>query len=428
MNPHLKLDEQSRRRFMADAARAALGVSIFPFATNAGAASTQAPDGFGAAKRVIYLFMTGGMSHLDTFSPKPEAKEVQGPTGVMKTNADGIRISDNLPGMAKQMHHVAVIESMNSTQGAHQQGVYMMHTNYPMRATIQHPGMGSWVAKLSGKINPTLPASVVINGGSRIFGSGYMETKFAPLPIGNPSAGLQNSRIPRGMSEKSYKRRLDLTTAMNESFLEKVDNKAVRSYRDVYDEALKLMRSEDLKAFDISTEPEKVRNAYGDSPFGQGCLLARRLAEHDVRFIEVAHGNWDTHADNFERVPDLAATLDQGMSALLADLDSRGMLDDTLVVLATEFGRTPDVNERAGRDHYPSAFTCLLAGGGVKGGQVYGKTDPEGREIAENKVKIQDFNATIGHAMGLPVKKEIYSPNGRPFTLANKGNPVPVFG
>ncbi len=413
-----KADEPTRREFLSGAARAALGVSILPL----GAAA--APRSTASAKRVIYLFMTGGMSHLDTFSPRPEAKDVQGPTTVIPTDVDGIRVGSTLPRMAKQMKHVAVIESMNSTQGAHQQGVYYMHTNYTMRGTVQHPGLGSWVSRLGGKTNPTLPASVVINGGSRIFGAGYMETKFAPLPIDNPATGLQNSRVPQGVGEAGFSRRLDLAQQMNRSFLEKFDNKKIRSYRDVYDEALKLMKSEDLRAFDITQEPRQVRESYGQSAFGQGCLLARRLAEHDVRFVEVNLGNWDTHQNNFERVPDLAEQLDQGMSALLGDLESRGLLKDTLVVLATEFGRTPEINGGEGRDHYPKAFTCLMAGGGVKGGQIHGRTDERGAEIVEKKVKVPDFNATVAHAMGLPHEEKIMAPSGRPFSMGNRGKPI----
>jgi uncharacterized protein (DUF1501 family) len=417
-------DEPTRREFLSHAARTLLGVSILPLSVGAARAEATAKA---TAKRVIYLFMTGGMSQLDTFSPKPEAKEIQGSTTVIPTSADGIRIASSLPRMAKQMHRVAVIESMNSNQGAHEQGVYYLHTNYTMRGTIQHPGLGAWVSCLAEKANPTLPSSVVINGGSRIFGAGYMESKFAPLPIGDPSAGLRNSRLARGVTEPVFQRRLDLAQKMNSSFLSRTDNRKTRSYRDVYDEALALMKSDDLKAFDITEESSSTRQNYGDSAFGQGCLLARRLAEHDIRFIEVNLGNWDTHQDNFNRVPDLAADLDQGMGALLEDLATRGMLEDTLVVLATEFGRTPDINGGDGRDHYPKAFTCLMAGGGVKGGQIYGKTDAEGREIAENKVEVPDFNATIGQALGLPVAQEIFAPNGRPFTMANKGTPIAIF-
>ena len=161
-----------------------------------------------------------------------------------------------------------------------------------------------------------------------------------------------------------------------------------------------------------------MREAYGDDAFGQGCLLARRLVENNVRFVEVSLGGWDTHQGNFVRVPERCDILDRGLATLLEDLHRRGLLDETLVVVATEFGRTPDINQNVGRDHYPKAFSCMLAGGGVKGGTIYGKTDKEGREVAENKVMVPDLNATIGYGLGLPLDHVLYSPSKRPFTVA----------
>jgi uncharacterized protein (DUF1501 family) len=192
----------------------------------------------------------------------------------------------------------------------------------------------------------------------------------------------------------------------------------------MYDDAVRLMKSQDLEAFDLSNEPEELRNSYGDDNFGQGVLLARRLVERQVRFVEVQLGGWDTHQNNFTRVPERCAILDQALSALLKDLTQRGMLDETLIVLASEFGRTPNINVNEGRDHYPKAFSCMLAGGGIKGGQVWGKTDKEGREVIEQKVEIPDLNATIAYALGLPLDEIIYSPTRRPFTLSDKGQPI----
>ena len=213
---------------------------------------------------------------------------------------------------------------------------------------------------------------------------------------------------------------------MNEQFTSRYDTKQARAYAQMYDEAVKLMKSEDLKAFDLSRENQATRKAYGENSFGQGCLLARRLVENGVRFIEVDSGGWDTHDDNFTRVQERAAELDQALAALLADLDSKGMLDKTMVVLATEFGRTPTIieNRNNGRNHYPQAFTCLLAGGGIQGGRKYGKTDAEGREIEDDLVSVPDFNATIAYGLGLPLDAEVYSPSRRPFKVADKGAPI----
>ena len=192
----------------------------------------------------------------------------------------------------------------------------------------------------------------------------------------------------------------------------------------MYDDAVKLMDSSDLEAFDITAEPATTRNRYGRGAFGQGCLLARRLAEYGVRFIEVNLDGWDTHVANFERVPERCSHLDKGMTALLADLESRGLLEDTLVVLATEFGRTPEVNVNKGRGHFPKAFSAVLAGGGIQGGTTYGKTDKNAANILEDPIRPKDLNATIAYALGLPLEKTIYSPNKRPFTVADKGKPI----
>jgi len=212
---------------------------------------------------------------------------------------------------------------------------------------------------------------------------------------------------------------------MNASFLDNYDQKQVRAYTDLYNDAIKLMRSEDLKAFDVASEPDAMKDLYGRSAFGQGCLLARRLVENKVRYIEVNRGGWDTHSNNFESVANNCADLDKGLSALLIDLELRGLLQDTMVVLVSEFGRTPRINNGNGRDHWPYGFSAFLAGGGVKGGTVYGKMDKIGRNPVEGRfVDPAGLNATIGYAMGLPLNDIQYSPSGRPFKIAHDGEPL----
>jgi uncharacterized protein (DUF1501 family) len=218
---------------------------------------------------------------------------------------------------------------------------------------------------------------------------------------------------------------MKLADELDKDFRSTFQQRNVKAYSDMYDDAIAMMKSEDLKAFDLTDEPSNVRAAYGKEAFGQGCLLARRLVERGVRFVEVSLGGWDTHNANFVAVPERCETLDKGLSSLISDLHNRGLLQDTLVVVTTEFGRTPDINTNAGRDHYPKAFSAVMFGGGVKGGHVYGKTDKEGREVVENKMKIQDFNASIAYALGLPLDHVMYSPSKRPFTIADKGQPIP---
>ncbi len=422
------IGELERRRFMSYAAKGFLGVSILPWAIpersfGAGLGLNRPLNTAPKAKNVIYLYMSGGMSHIDTFDPKP-GTETGGPTQAIKTKSEGIKIAENLPLLANHADKIAIVRGMTSTKGAHQQGNYFMHTSYAQRATIVHPSMGAWMTKLDGRFNPTLPGAVIINGGSRHPLSGFLPSTHQPLAVGNPNDGLRNCRMLKGFSEQGFEKNLDLSNKLDRKFVQKYDLKKVHAYTSMYEDAVRLMKSKDLKAFDLSEEKDNLRESYGEDNFGQGVLLARRLVERQVRFVEVQLGGWDTHQNNFTRVPERTAILDQALSALLDDLSKRGMLDETLVVLATEFGRTPIINVNEGRDHYPKAFSCMLAGGGIKGGQVWGKTDKEGREVVEQKVEIPDFNATIAYSLGLPLDQIIYSSTMRPFTLTDKGQPI----
>ena len=421
-------NDLSRRTFVSGAAKTFLGVSAMSaLRTQVIAAPGQGTSPLkqaATARNVIYLYMNGGMSHLDTFDPKPDKADIMGLTKVINTNVDGIRISNNLPLTARQMDKLAVIRSMSSTQGAHEQGQYYQRTSYTMRSSIRHPFMGAWLQKFQDRGNPTLPGSVMIGNDSRHPGAGFFESRFAPLMISDPEGGINNVKTNQWFTEERFHDRLNVAKQLDAKFAATYNTKNVRAYSDMYDDALKMMKSEELKAFDLSAEPEKLRAKYGQDTFGQGCLLARRLVEHGVRFVEVTFGSWDTHNANFTRVPELCEELDAALSTLLQDLESRGMLQETLVVLATEFGRTPEINANDGRDHHAPGFTCLLAGGGVRGGQVWGSTDEIGSKVAENGVTIPDFNATIAYALGIPLDTVLYSPSKRPFTVSDKGKPV----
>ncbi|MCA8950352.1 MAG: DUF1501 domain-containing protein [Planctomycetes bacterium] len=432
-------DLATRRSFLGGMATTALGVSTTGlFGSRALAQALNAPqDPAGqtaavlaraTAKQVIFLFMRGGMSHIDTFDPKP-GKATGGPTEAIDTRADGVRLGSYLPKLAQQADKICVINSMTSKQGAHEQAQYVMRTSYEMRGTIQHASLGAWHHRLAGRLNRTLPGHVIIGGGADTPSAGYFPPQFQALPIGSAEAGLQNATLPGGISEERFLRRLEKLKELNEAFAAKHDHRGVKAYADAYDDAVRLMRSSDLAAFDIDQEAATIRSAYGDSGFGRGCLLARRLVEHGVRFVEVMSGGWDTHSDNFDRLGDLCPPVDQAVAALLADLDARGLLQQTLVVLATEFGRSPDIDEDQGRNHYPKAFSAMMAGGGVRGGQRYGKTDGEGREVVEDALTIQDFNATIAHAVGIPLDHVVMSASGRPFKVADRGQPATaIFG
>jgi hypothetical protein len=421
-------DPLNRRIFVTKAAQSLLGVTAASQLTSKALAipgeNTSPLKQVPTARNVIYLYMNGGMSHLDTFDPKPDNAEVMGLTKTINTKADGIRLSENLPLVARQADKLAIIRSMSSTQGAHEQGQYFQRTSYTLRSSIRHPSMGAWLEKFQNRGNPTLPGSVMIGNESRHPGAGFFEAKFAPLMINDPESGIANVTPNSWFTQDRLTNRLGVAKQLDQKFAETYDVKNVRAYSDMYDDAVKMMKSEELKAFDLDAEPAALREKYGRERFGQGCLLARRLVEHGVRHVEVSFGSWDTHNANFTRVPELCDELDAALSTLLQDLESRGMLNETLVVLATEFGRTPEINVNDGRDHHPSGFSCVLAGGGIRGGQIYGATDANGDKAVDKPVTIPDFNATIGYALGLPLDQVLYSPTKRPFTVADKGKPL----
>ena len=425
--PFLRADEITRRHFITNAARTYLGVHLLPML--GASLASAAPTGAAAAakaKHVIYLFMAGGMSHLDTFDPKPKRKAVMGPTETIPTSSDDIQIGHYLSHTAKVMDECCVINSMNSKQGAHEQGSYIMHTSYNMLGTIRHPSLGSWVLKLGGRLHPELPGFVAVNTSPELTGGGFFGAKYAAAPIGNPEEGLQDCRRPAEVAEEDFARRLALADKLNRRFHQRYPNTDVGSYEELYQEATRLMHSKDLAAFDLSQESQATRNLYGKGRFAQGCLLARRLVQHGVRFVEVQLGGWDTHYDNFTGVAGRCREFDQAFAALITDLKKTGKLADTLVVVATEFGRTPEIKSEHsdGRDHHPGAFSCLLAGAGIKGGMRYGETDATGNKVRKDPVSVQDFNATIAHALGLPHDLVLMSPSKRPFRMADTGKPI----
>lgn len=420
-------DEISRRSFLSTAARTCLGVHLFPLIGSHVAEAAPATLAANAkAKHIIYLFMSGGMSHIDTFDPKPKKKDVMGKTTVIPTKATDVLLGHYLPKTAAIMDQVCLINSMTSIQGAHEQGAYIMHTSYAMRGNIKHPAMGSWVMKLRDRLNPDIPGFVSIDTPADHSGGGFFGAKYAAAPIGSPSEGLQDSRRLTEVSKENFDRRLTLADKLNQQFHDRYANADVRAYSDLYQEAIRLMNSKDLNAFNLNAESAETKKLYGTGRFAQGCLLARRLVEHGVRFVEVQLGGWDTHYDNFTAVEGRCREFDQAYAALIEDLHKRGKLQDTLVVVATEFGRTPEIKTEhsLGRDHHPSAFSCLLAGGGIKGGMKYGLTDPTGEKVRKDPVTVQDFNATIAHAIGIPHDHILMSPSKRPFKIADKGTPI----
>ncbi len=423
LNSTSNYSEPSRRKFMEYAAKACLGVSAMPLLSNHVLAAPKRKSP-GKVKNIIYLFMTGAMTHLDTFDLKP-GTDVQGSTTGIKTKVPGMQFGSLLPGLATQADKLAVIRSMHTETADHEGARYLMRTSYKRIATIRHPHMGSMAMHLQGKRNKMLPDNVIIGGEARHPGNGYLDPATSPLPVGDPIRGLENTKGPDYLTQDSFNRRLNLINKFDKSFQSKYKQTKIDAYNEFYQQATGLLSSDELKVFDLKEEDQKkVRDIYGMDRFGQGCLLARRLVEKNVRFVEVTFGGWDMHTDIYDRLSGRLGILDQAMTALLKDLDQRGLLKETMVVLTTEFGRTPKINQNAGRDHHPAVFSSVLAGAGIKTGQFYGTSDEEGKYPDDDPVAVDDFNATIATAMGLPLNKEILAPNGRPFRVANEGAPV----
>jgi hypothetical protein len=379
-------------------------------------------------KACIVLWMQGGPSQFETFDPKPENSN-GGETKSIKTAVPGIEISENLPSVAKSMGDLCLIRSLTGKEGQHPRATYLMHTGYLPSAAVKYPTLGSIVAKEIGPPQSVLPSYVRIGGAGQagLSGAGILGVDYDPLVVLDASRPPDNTALP--VAQQRFQRRLALTERLSTDYATQGGKQQVADHLKVYAQAARLVLSPKMEGFDIAEEPQQIREAYGTSPFAQGCLLARRLIETGVTFVEVNLGNWDTHQDNFNRSRTLCGQLDQPFAALLADLKQRGLLDNTLVCWMGEFGRTPRINPNSGRDHYPRAFTVALAGCGVQGGQVIGSTDPGGEAVNDRPVTVNDLLRTICHPLGIDANKENMSSIGRPIRIVDGGEVVKeVFG
>ncbi len=368
----------------------------------------------------ILLYMQGGASQFETFSPLPGHGN-GGETKAIDTNVAGIQIAEHFPEMAKTADLYTIIRSMTSKEGSHPRASYLLHTGYLPTASIKHPSIGSITAHEIADPTSELPSYVRVGGRGNFATGGFLGVKYDPFDIANATQPPVNSKPTTDTVR--YRERLDLLDRIQSDFA-RTNPAEVNDQKQLYGQASRMILSPEMKAFDLNQESSKARAAYGTSAFGSGCLLARRLVEAGVPFVEVVSGNWDTHQDNFAKVKDLAGQVDRPMAALLRDLQERGRLDDTMVVWMGEFGRTPTINPRGGRDHYPRVFTTWVAGGGVKGGRVLGKTDRSGSAPEERPVSVADFLQTICHSLKIDAAKQNMSAIGRPIKIVDGGSPV----
>jgi hypothetical protein len=357
----------------------------------------------------------------------------------------GLRISEHLPKLAKQMEHLAIVRSMSTKEGDHGRATFLLRTGYLQQGPIRYPALGSLVAKELGEVDSELPNFVSIAPyrflNQAAYTSGFLGPLYAPLIVGEtpvvPSAQRQGTeyslkvediRLPDDVSTAHADARLRLLNSLDERFAREHAAPAAFSHRTAYDRAVRMMGGAAAKAFNVDEEPAALRDAYGRNPFGQGCLMARRLVERGVPFVEVTLGGldgnnalgWDTHVDNFETVRKLSAVLDPAWATLLEDLKSHGLLETTLIVWMGEFGRAPKITANSGRDHYPQAWSTVLAGGGIQGGQAVGRTSADGTTIEERPVSVSDLLATICLALGIDPRKQNMSEQGRPIRIVDR--------
>lgn len=377
-------------------------------------------------RHCILLWMQGGPSQLETLDPKMGHAN-GGETKAIDTSVPGIQLAENLPHLAKVMSDVCLVRSMTSKEGSHPRATYLLHTGYLPAPTVKYPTLGSIVGKELGDPDFELPHFVRIGRARSSDGAGLLGVGYDPFNLSEANRPPDNTAIPSTTAR--YQKRLGLLGQLEAGFESAGGQQEVADHRKLYDKASKLILSPKMEAFDVQRETAATREAYGSSEFGTGCLLARRLIEAGVACVEVTLGNWDTHDNNFERARSLCEQLDQPYAQLIADLKQRGLLDRTLIIWMGEFGRTPRINPRGGRDHFPRAYSVALAGGGVRGGQVIGQTSANGEEVKDRPVEVPDLFRTFCHGLGINADRENMSSIGRPIKIVDGGKVIPeVFG
>lgn len=366
---------------------------------------------------MILLWLAGGPSQFETFSPKP-GTEPGGPTAAIETAVPGVRVAEHWPRVAAALDRFAVVRSMTGKEADHTRASYQSHTGFRPVPSVRHPGFGARVVHQRNRAGGDLPGSVAVGSAFRTDegrSATFLGTAYDPMKM--RTAG----RLPDEMRPSTTADELRRRDALRRDLQQALAVGDTSGHDGLYDAAINLTLSKRLDAFSVEGEPRSVRTAYGETPFGDGCLMARRLVERGVTFVEVVSDGWDTHADGFGRVASLAPPVDRAVAALVDDLEARGMLEKTLVVVAGEFGRTPKITNAAGRNHFPKAYNVLLAGGGVRGGQVIGETSAGGHEVTDRPVTITDLLRSCCHSLGIDADREIWSPSGRPFKTVDDG-------
>lgn len=383
-----------------------------------------------AAKSVINIYLPGGMAAQESFDPKLFAPiEYRGPLDSIKTKLPGVQFSEYLKKTAEIADKICVIRSMTHGEADHDRGTHNMFTGYRPSPALQYPSFGSVVSHELGSRNDLPPYICVPNMPNTFAGTGYLGSAFGPFSLGGDPARkdfkVRDLSLPQGIDEKHFSERRAMRAVVDDHFSKLEKSDALDGMDSFYQRAYAMVSSDKARAaFSIADEPEKLRNDYGQNDAGQRMLLARRLVESGVRFVSLTYGGWDHHDNIKNAFGTQMPKFDQAFAALIRDLETRGMLDSTLVMVTTEFGRTPKINGTAGRDHWPRVFNIVLAGGGIKQGLVHGASDPTGGEVDSDALTVPDFAATIYHQLGIDIDKALLAPGNRPIKIVKDGTPA----
>jgi hypothetical protein len=429
----------SRRDFLYAGWLGGLGLTMGQyFQMQATAAEKSALKAAPRAKAVIHIYLQGGFAHMDSFDPKPDAPiEYRGILDSIETSVPGVRFSSHMQKTAQVADKLTVVRSMTHTEVDHSRGEHSMFTGYRPSPALVYPSMGSVVAHELGPAAATPPYVCIPTQGSQFLGSGYLSNALGPFALGaDPARGnftVRDLKLPKGIDEDRFESRKGWKDLVDNHFRSSEKDDSITTMDSFYQRAYELLGSPEAReAFSLKGETEESKELYGMKPWGQilrpsagaRFLVARRLVEAGVRFVTVTYGAWDTHSYHYRGIETQMPDLDWGFAGLISDLDQRGLLDTTLVLVTSEFGRTPKVNAGGGRDHWPRVFSIVAAGGGIRRGQVFGASDGLAAEVADNALSVEDYATTVYHLLGIDARKDLMSPGNRPQAIVMNGKPV----
>ena len=384
----------------------------------------------GTAKNVVYIYLPGGSAHQESWDPKPFAPiEYRGPMNSIETNVSGVRLNELMVNTAKVMDKITICRSMTHGEAAHERGTHNMFTGYRPSPALQFPSMGSVVSHELGPRKNLPPYVCIPNQPNEFAGTGYLSSSYAPFSLGSdPAQGgfkVQDLALPGGIDDARFSRRRNILDKVNDHFVTKEKSDGLNALNTFYDRAYSLISSPAAReAFNIEAEPAALRDQYGRNTAGQRMLMARRLVEAGCRFVTLTYGGWDMHDNINGSMRGQMPAFDQAYAMLVNDLEQRGLLKDTLICVASEFGRTPKINGTAGRDHWPKVFSVALAGGGIKRGYVHGTSNSTASEPEDDPLGVEDWATTIYHCIGITADKELMAPGDRPIEIVDNGKVV----